>query len=241
MKNDFQNITLNETECTIMKRMKHYIERKEKVSISTIAKESFVSTAYVVKFTKKLGYSGFSEMYYALLAQENSQVTINFQTFDDLTSDPIMDQIEMLCDMLKKHEHHQIVVTSLGFCDYAATYFIQKLWTFGFHAIQTYHVESYVNESNSPGIIFAFSSSGSLGGLIGRCKYAKQNGYELVSISSNHRSPLAKLANMSIEIKCAKGKRDAYEADFFTAKIIVLIELMLSKYSKKYIVMPKEK
>lgn len=241
MKTDFQNITLNETECVIMKRMKHYIDRKEKASINVIAKECFVSTAYIIKFTKKLGYTGFSEMYYNLLAKDNSQVTLNFKTFDDLTSDSIDEQIEALCDMLKESEHNEMLITSMGYCDHVASYFLQKLWTFGFHAIQSYHVEAYISENHKPGIMFAFSSSGSLGGLIGRCKFAKLNGYTLVAITSNHNSPLAKLADMSIEIKCAKGKRDDYEPDFFSAKIIVLIELMLSKYSKKYLVKPNTK
>lgn len=240
MKSEFQNIALNDTECMIMRHIKGYIEKNQKVSIKVIATECFVSTAYIMKFAKKIGYSGYSEMYYALLSKEDTSVKVNFENFGKLTSSEINEEIERVCDLLYKHRDAQMIVTSMGFCDHAATYFLHKLWTFGFYAMNTYHIEAYEHEERKPGIVFAFSSSGTMGGIIGRCNYAKKKGYQVVTITSNQKSPLAMVADLSIEILCSKGKRNKYEPDFFSAKILVFLELVLSTYSKKYLIHPKK-
>lgn len=62
------SITLTELEKTILNKINYYINRNERVNIQTIAKDCFVSKGAVVKLAKKLGFSGFSEMYYVTLA-----------------------------------------------------------------------------------------------------------------------------------------------------------------------------
>lgn len=64
---------LSEDEKRVITSITAHIERGEKrVGIQQIANENFLSTTTIVKMCKRLGFDGYSELYYYLSRQFNS-------------------------------------------------------------------------------------------------------------------------------------------------------------------------
>lgn len=61
---------LSEEETRVVTSMIEHIERGEKrVGIQQIANENYISTTFIMKMCKRLGFDGYSELYYHLSRQ----------------------------------------------------------------------------------------------------------------------------------------------------------------------------
>ena len=229
------NVSLTELEKVILNRIHHYINKKEKVGLDKIAQECFVSKAAIIKLTKKLGYSGYSEMYYTTLAANNSVAKLDFSS--DITnmylSDFLTIHVKNLVELLRKYKDKKIYLDSLGFCDSAKEYYLQKLLSFGFDVASSYHYEAF--SKSKPGLYFFFSYSGCRSEVIEKVNVAINNNFKVIAFTSNKESPLAKISNMTVEIAGTSSDRENYFPNFFTSNLIILLELTLSEYSKKYL------
>lgn len=233
------NGTLTELEKTILNKIHNHINKNEKVGIDKVANECFVSKSAVIKLSKKLGYSGYSEMYYTILASVNNTIKMNFfnSSTDNIDSVHINEHtksdVNMLVELLKEYRNQKIILDSLGICDSAKEYYVQKLLIFGFDVVSSYHYEAFRN--SRPGLYFFFSHSGYRAEIIEKVSEAIRNQFKVVAFTSNVESPLAKMAHFAIEVEGIKSDSESYLPDFFTANLIILLELILSEYSKKYL------
>ena len=123
------NTNLTELEKVILNKIHDHISRNERVGINTIAQECFVSKSAIVKLSKKLGYSGYSEMYYTTLSSTNNALKLDFShdIVDTYKGDSLTIHINMLVELLKDYREKRIYLDSLGFCDSAKEYYLQKL------------------------------------------------------------------------------------------------------------------
>lgn len=229
------NVILTELEKVILNKIQNYINKNEKVGIDTVAKECFVSKSAIVKLSKKLGYSGYSEMYYTILATNNNALKLDFAHNSDTMcmNEHLKKNIDMLVEMLRKFRNEKIYLDSLGICDSAKEYYLQKLLIFGFDAASSYHYEVFKNVKS--GLYFFFSHSGCRSEIIEKVNEAIKNNFKVVSFTSNKDSPLAKMSHITIEVAGIKSEREHYLPNFFTANLIILLELALSEYSKRYL------
>lgn len=229
------NVILTELEKVILNKIQNYINKNEKVGIDIIAKECFVSKASIVKLSKKLGYSGYSEMYYTILAAANNSLKLDFSSNSDdiCMNGPLKDDINILVDALKEFRDKKIYLDSLGVCDSAKEYYLQKLLIFGFDAASSYHYEAFKN--NKSGLYLFFSYSGYRAEIIEKVNEAIRNNFKVIAFTANKDSPLGKIAHVTLEIAGIKSDREHYLPNLFTANLIILIELALSEYSKRYL------
>ncbi|PJI08589.1 MULTISPECIES: MurR/RpiR family transcriptional regulator [Clostridium] len=228
------NVVLTELEKVILNKIQNYINKNEKVGIDTIAKESFVSKSTIVKLSKKLGYSGYSEMYYTILASANNALKLDFShNSDAFMNEHLKKDIDMLVETLRKYKDKKIYLDSLGVCDSAKEYYLQKLLIFGFDAASSYHYEAFKN--NKSGLYIFFSYSGYRAEIIEKVNEAIRNNFKVIAFTSNKDSPLAKISNITVEVAGTKSDREHYLPNFFTSNLIILLELALSEYSKKYL------
>ncbi|MDH6368169.1 MULTISPECIES: hypothetical protein [unclassified Breznakia] len=233
---------LNDTENLIMNTIWKYIEQNEKVNVVKIAEECFVSKATVIKLSKKLGYSGYSEMYYMMLASKKNQYSPEVFEISSLEKDGSNSQyIPNVAELLHYYRNDKILVDSLGYVDAARDYIIQKLLVFNFNANFCYHYEAFANTTFKKGLFIVMSNSGARGEILERIREAKENGFNVLVFSSDLNSPAGKLAHTSIQIDSIKSTKNHYKADFFTAKIIVFFEMVLEEYSKTFLEKPNEK
>ncbi|QTL99747.1 SIS domain-containing protein [Iocasia frigidifontis] len=228
------NVTLTELEKGILNKIQNHISKNEKVGIAIIAKECFVSKSAVIKLSKKLGYSGYSEMYYTILASTNNALKIDFSNNSSIyMNEHLKEDINMLVKVLREFRNQKIYLDSLGVCDSAREYYLQKLLIFGFNAASSYHYEAF--RKSKSGLYFFFSYSGCRAEIIEKVNEAIRNNFKVVVFTSNKDSPLAKISHITLEVAGIKSDTAYYLPNFFTANLIILLELTLSEYSRKYL------
>ena len=104
------NISLSDLEKIILNKIHDHISRNEKVGINTVAQECFVSKSAIINLSKKLGYSGYSEMYYTTLASTNNALKLDFSDniVDTYKSDSLTIHINMLVELLREYREKRI-------------------------------------------------------------------------------------------------------------------------------------
>ncbi|KHD36666.1 RpiR family transcriptional regulator [Clostridium acetobutylicum] len=224
---------LTELEKVILNKIQNYINKNEKVGIDIIAKECFVSKSAIIKLSKKLGYSGYSEMYYTILSTANNAQKLDFSNNSISVNDHLKENVDMLVEILRQFKDKKIYLDSLGLCDSAKEYYLQKLLIFGFDAASSYHYEAFRN--NKSGLYFFFSYSGYRAEIIEKVNEAISNDFTVVAFTSNKESPLAKIAHSTVEVSGVKSDMEHYLPNFFTSNLIILLELVLGEYSKRYL------
>ncbi|URZ17738.1 MurR/RpiR family transcriptional regulator [Clostridium felsineum] len=229
------NAILTELEKVMLNKIQNYINKNEKVGIDIIAKECFVSKSAIIKLSKKLGYSGYSEMYYTILSTANNAQKLDFSNTSGIigVNDHLKENIDMLVEVLREFKDKKIYLDSLGLCDSAKEYYLQKLLIFGFDAASSYHYEAFRNSKS--GLYFFFSYSGYRAEIIEKVNEAISNNFKVIAFTSNKESPLAKLSYVTVEVGGIKSDVEHYLPNFFTANLIILLELVLVEYSKKYL------
>lgn len=228
------NIQFTEMEKNILNRIHYYISRKEKVKIDDIAHDCFVSRGAIVKLAKKMGYSGYSELYYITFALMNNISGENYIDINTLINNyELSSNVSKFTDLIYKFKDKRIKIDSLGFCDSARDYYIQKLQTFGFNSISCYHFSSFSKENS--GVYIFMSYSGIRSEILEKVNIAKGNGDYVVAITNNSNSPLAKESDMVIEVNGVQSESKNYQPNFFTANLIIFLEMVLSNYSQKYL------
>jgi DNA-binding MurR/RpiR family transcriptional regulator len=228
------SLTLTELEKTILNRINYYINENKRVNIQTIADDCFVSKGAVVKLAKKLGFSGYSEMYYVTLAAREKTFAADYSGVEEIfQNSKSQEYIKMFYEQLWQNRNSKIYIDSLGICDTARDYYLQKLLIFEFNASICYHFEAF--HVHNPGLYIFLSYSGTNSGIIDKVKVAADNGFKVIALTANPNSPLGKLADYTFNVTGSRSDKYDYMPDLFTANLIILFELVLSEYSQKYL------
>lgn len=222
-----EEIKLTEVEKRIYQVLLQSIKQKEKETVAQLAKIANVAPSSIIKLAKKLGYPGWSEMYYTLCSQAADSISLTFDNFDFLTDEDANIYIETLCKLMDDYKKARMLVVSIGDSESAGAYLLKKLWHRGFIAMPLHRGQL---EYHEPGVLFAINESGIV--LLSQCVEAKQKNFTLVSITSNHKSPLASNSHITVEIKNHKSKLERYNPNFFAARVIIFIELLFAKYDE---------
>ena len=107
---------LSEDERKVITGIAAHIERGEKrVGIQQIANENFLSTTSIVKMCKRLGFDGYSELYYHLsrqLASSGDRKAENLKSLIDNYDDAL---VERFCALLRERRSGKMFTTGEGF------------------------------------------------------------------------------------------------------------------------------
>ena len=107
---------LSEDERRVITSITSHIERGEKrVGIQQIANENFLSTTSIVKMCKRLGFDGYSELYYHLsrqLASSGDRKAENLKSLIDNYDDELTDRF---CALLTERCGEKMFTTGEGF------------------------------------------------------------------------------------------------------------------------------
>lgn len=86
---------LNENDFYIWQYIDHHKQDCQKMSIQQLAKECNVSHSTILRFTKKIGLDGYSELKYHLKQEINQTNKFDYQTLDDVTNE-LRDTVDMM-------------------------------------------------------------------------------------------------------------------------------------------------
>ena len=241
MKNNYFLLTnlLSEDERKVITSITSHIERGEKrVGIQQIAAENYLSAASIVKMCKRLGFDGYSELYYHLsrqLLSGESQTEETFKTLIDNYSD---EQIRQFRALLRERRDGKIFTTGEGFSNIVGGYFVQRLSICGFMAFSNVHFYDYMlfqeahqrADADESAIMFAVSQSGETEPVLNDVRHAKQHGQRIISFTRRSDSTLAQLSDLVFVVDGAKQTLAGSLPNLFFGHIILIFEELMARF-----------
>ncbi len=206
---------LSEDEQKIITSIAAHLERGEKrVGIQQVATENFVSTATIVKMCKRLGFEGYSELYYYLSRQLNGR------------------------DELKASRQEKMFTTGAGFSNIVGSYIAQRLSICGFMVFNNVHFYDYMlfqdahhlPGGSEPSVMFAVSQSGETEPVLNDVRHAQQHGHKIMAFTKRGDSALARLADIVFVIDGSKQTLVGSLPNPFFGHVILAFEDLIAIY-----------
>lgn len=234
------NLLSDEETQIITSIIKHIEHGEKRVGIQQIANENFVSTALIMKMCKRLGFDGYSELYYHLSQRVNIYHTGHRKSaLHELIDNYTEAQGNTFCRLLKEQRDHKIFAVGNGFSALVADYIVQRLAVCGFMVFNSvhfydfmlFHKSSQKMETNiDPSVIIAISQSGETEPVLKDVRNARQNGFKVVSFTKRKESSLAHLSDIVFLVDGAKQTLIGGVPNPFFGRVILAIEELMGLY-----------
>ena len=196
---------LNDSEAEVLRFMKKNRQSLKTIGIRDVAKASYVSTATIINMAKKIGYSGYSELVFAL---GNSQSDIAMpSTFSD-------EEQAAFIDLLSEYRDKRIMILGSGFSQNLANYFSEALNLYGFRATANSHLE-FLRQQVQQDILLVIISN--------------DHHIDVIAFVGQKNSKIGSLATLTISTETYTPKRISdYQPNLFFGTTLNQFELLLS-------------
>lgn len=230
---------LTEDERKVITSITSHIERGEKrVGIQQIASENFLSTTSIVKMCKRLGFDGYSELYYHLSRQMAASGGRQAEDLERLIDNYSPDLPARFRALLREARDGKMFTTGEGFSNIVGTYIAQRLSICGFRAYNNVHFYDYMlfQEANQravrdeTAVMFAVSQSGETEPVLNDVRHAKQHGHRIVSFTKRGDSSLARLSDLVFVLDGSKQTLAGSLPNPFFGHVILLFEELVAQY-----------
>lgn len=180
---------LNDSETQVLRFMEANKSNLKKMGIREVAKQSFVSTATVVNMSKKIGFSGYSELVFSF---SNS-------TFTSSSSDLVTEkELASFLQLMQKYREKRIMVLGSGFSQNIANYFSEFLNLYAFRATANSHLEFLREFLDEEILIIIISNSGDTVRLVELATMAREHHIETIAFVGEKKSKIGALATLTI-------------------------------------------
>lgn len=230
---------LTEDERKVITSITSHIERGEKrVGIQQIASENFLSTTSIVKMCKRLGFDGYSELYYHLSRQMAASGDRQAEDLERLIDNYSPDLPARFRALLREARDGKMFTTGEGFSNIVGTYIAQRLSICGFRAYNNVHFYDYMlfQEAHQravrdeTAVMFAVSQSGETEPVLNDVRHAKQHGHRIVSFTKRGDSSLARLSDLVFVLDGSKQTLAGSLPNPFFGHVILLFEELVAQY-----------
>lgn len=240
------NLNKNENEL-----LQYFIENASSVKsmkIQDVSKKTFVSTAAIIRFCKKLGFSGYSEfkntLYHTVENQEDNNklqspknIGSHFDIFDDilktknLINDSVIDEI---VDLIYKSNR-------LEFYGEGSSRIVCEDMTRRFRLVekQAYYYDDtslmYLSASNlnSKDLAFCISMSGETSQIVKAANIAKTKKATVISVTTMSNNTLSNIAHKPLFV--CSTRYSVGEMNFVSRiPATTVLEYIFNKYLHKY-------
>ena len=211
---------LNDSEAEVLRFMKKNRQSLKTIGIRDVAKASYVSTATIINMAKKIGYSGYSELVFAL---GNSQSDIAMpSTFSD-------EEKAAFIDLLSEYRDKRIMILGSGFSQNLANYFSESLNLYGFRATANSHLEFLRQQVQQDILLVIISNSGDTVRLAELAKMANDHHIDVIALVGQKNSKIGSLATLTISTETYTPQRISdYQPNLFFGTTLNQFELLLS-------------
>ena len=232
---------LNETETAIVTSIVEHLEKGEKkISIAQIASENYVSTAFIMKMSKRLGFNGYTDLVYNLARSRETETDKGAYGLKSLLDNYSEEKIQQFLGYLKDYADRKLFVVGAGFADVVADYIAQRLSVCGFmvyNRVQFYDYMLFRDSKGSPlqdnvepAFIIAISQSGETDQILSNVRRAVQKGFKVISFTKVENSTLAGLSDLCFVIDGSGQSLTASLPNPFFGKVILAVEEMLGMF-----------
>lgn len=211
---------LNDSEAEVLRFMKKNRQSLKNIGIRDVAKASYVSTATIINMAKKIGYSGYSELVFAL---GNSQSDITMpSTFSN-------EEKEAFIHLMSAYRDKRIMILGSGFSQNLANYFSESLNLYGFRATANSHLEFLRQQVQQDILFFIISNSGDTVRLAELAKIANDHFIDVIAFVGQKNSKIGTLATLTISTETyIPQKISDYQPNLFFGTTLNQFELLLS-------------
>lgn len=211
---------LNDSEAEVLRFMKKNRQSLKTIGIRDVAKATYVSTATIINMAKKIGYSGYSELVFAL---GNSQSDIAMpSTFSD-------EEKAAFIDLLSEYRDKRIMILGSGFSQNLANYFSESLNLYGFRATANSHLEFLRQQVQQDILLVIISNSGDTVRLAELAKMANDHHIDVIAFVGQKNSKIGSLATLTISTETYTPQRISdYQPNLFFGTTLNQFELLLS-------------
>lgn len=237
---------LSEEETRVVTSMIEHIERGEKrVGIQQLANENYISTTFIMKMCKRLGFDGYSELYYHL----SRQIQVRSRNDGNSALHRLIDngspeQVQRFCTTLYRSRNQKMFTTGEGFSNIVGSYMVQRLSICGFMVFNNVHFYDHMlfqqgqnteRLSIEPSTMFAVSQSGETGPVLNDVKYARQQGYKIISFTKRDDSTLAGLSDIVFIVDGSKQTLVGGLPNRFFGQVILAFEELMGYYFSSFL------
>lgn len=231
---------LSEDEKRIITSIASHIERgKKRVGIQQIAKENFLSSTYIINMCKRLGFDGYSELYYNLSRQiASNQSNHTDEAIKSLVDNYSDEMVHTFCELLNCSREEKMFTTGEGFSNIVVNYIAQRLSICGFMVFNNVHFYDYMlfreshcnNEKGAASVMFAVSQSGETEPVINDVRHARREGYRIISFTRRDNTTLARLSDLTFVIDGTKQTLAGSLPNPFFGHVILTFEELMAHY-----------
>lgn len=194
------------------------------ITVRELSKLTYCSPSKIVRFAKKIGFYGYSDMLFSFRKQRDEIVELKFK--DSLETVVILENslkvIDQLIHDITSKNYKTIYLQGLCFSNYVCEYFRDKLIGLGIFAACLN--PSDVHRSDENYILLVVSNSGETEDIIKIVKSCKNDNCLIYAITSQEKSKLSKLVQNSIVITQKNELKINQQGSYFTGNAIVLTE-----------------
>lgn len=234
---------LNKTEENILIYIINNINNVKEIGVRNIAKEHYTSTTTIMNLSKKMGYSGFLDMYYNLnflLKEKRSHFSSEKNNkyhgvdLEQLLSVIEYKNIDDFINLLIENKNEIIYTSGLGFSYSIAQYLTRKLIVLGFNCIYSEAYESYDVNPIKAKLFINISKSGETDFLLKASESAKKNGIKVVSFTGEAGNTLGKMSDINFKVYDMHTMDDRNKlSNSFYPNVLMLFEFLIGEYLEK--------
>ncbi|MBP2098165.1 MurR/RpiR family transcriptional regulator [Enterococcus rivorum] len=211
---------LNDSESQVLRFMETHKESLKKMGIREVAKQSFVSTATIVNMSKKIGFSGYSELVFSFSNSTTSKLVSEIVTEKER---------DHFVQLMKKYRDKPIMVLGSGFSQNVANYFSEFLNLYKFRATANSHLEFLRENLEEEILIMIISNSGDTVRLTELARMANEHHIETIAFLGEKNSKIGRLATLTISTETYSPKvfRE-FSPNLFFGTALNQFELLMS-------------
>jgi DNA-binding MurR/RpiR family transcriptional regulator len=233
---------LNADETKIVTSIISHIEKgHRKIGVMQIANENFVSTAFIIRLCKKLGFDGYSELFYYLLKPRPATAAKgDFCSPQTLIYNYSNENFRRFSEYLTQYKNRHAFVTGEGFANFVSDYMVQRLAICGFmifNGVHFYdfmmfrdHLRNALKGNIEPSFMIAISQSGESKPVIEDAHRAKEHGFRLISFTRMETSTLADMSDVVFTVDPAKQNLIGRMPNLFFGKVVLAFEQMVAMH-----------
>ncbi len=219
---------LSASEIRILKELVARIDSgEERVPIREVASSAYVSTTSIVRLAKKLGFDGFSELFYSLKYERVHSISLGMLGHCDrmLASRESVARLEQLASVLASRRYERIHIMGVGYSDLVARYFCDRLLENGFFAATKSPLD--FRDDREYLIIFV-SESGETKDLTFVQDRCSSRGVDDYVFTAEKSSTLGVNTERCILVE-RRGCRASRDPDYFVVNCLTLIEGLIAR------------
>lgn len=235
---------LTDVESTVLHYIIDHMDEVLKMGVRGVARENYTSSSTIMRLTKKLGYSGFVDMYYKLLPlvkNAEGNMDEDFQFINSFCSNTLLqynsyEQMKLFARKICSLDKRFIFIYATGFSAIPADYLNKKLLVLGQKCIMSSGTDSigvFENNLTDMGMLITISRSGETERVVDRVKIARENGIFTVTLTNELDNSVNALADIAFRIEDSNKLDDRnMAANTFFPNVLMLIELLIYEYHR---------